>query len=609
MCKSSSNGCNTSKAAINHLCICLRRDSLATYKKYNMKLKKAQFTLTRGLAVLTMLVFILAACNKDEDPSVRPEVTGTNPVNQAGNVALNTTLSATVNVEMDPASINTSTFTLKHGTTSVTGTTSYSGMTASFDPAEDLAPNTLYTATLSTGATNKSGTGLGRNYEWTFTTGAVADIILPAVSATNPADNATGVSLNQAIVIEFSEAMDKTTINTSTVLVKQGSEAVEGTVTYTGTAATFTPTVNFDPNAIYTVTLTTGAKDLAGNAIASNLVSSFTTGAAADVMLPMVNATDPLNNATDIARNKIVALTFSEAMDATTINGETFNLKQGSSSVEGTVSYAGMSANFSPSHVLAASTTYTATITKGAKDLAGNALAADVVWEFTTGGTASSLATVDLGTSGNYVILAQSAINNSSTSAITGDVALSPAAASYITGMALTAATGYATSTQVTGKVFAADMADPTPMNLTTAVGDMVAAYNDAAGRPSPDFLELGTGNLGGKTLAPGLYKWTSTVTLPSDVTVSGGADDIWIFQISGDLTMSSAVQITLEGGAQAKNIFWQIAGQATIGTNAHFEGVILSKTGITFQTSSSINGRALAQTAVILDGNAVTNP
>lgn len=567
------------------------------------------FTLTRVLPLLTMLGLALAGCDKDEDPSVRPKVTATNPVNQATDVALNTSLSTTFNVEMDPASINTSTFTLKQGTTNVAGAASYSGMTASFAPAEDLAPNTLYTATLSKSATNMSGKGSGSDYVWTFTTGALADIVLPVVSAMNPADNQTGVALNQSIVIEFSEAMDKTTINSSTVIVKQGSETVEGTVEYSGTSATFTPTKDFDANAVYTVTLTTGAKDLAGNAIASNLIATFTTGAAADVMLPMVNATDPLNNATGIARNKTVGVTFSEAMDEATLNSETFILKQGTSPVEGTVSYADMTARFTASNVLAANTTYTATITKGAKDLAGNALAADVTWQFTTGGTASTLATVNLGTSGNYVILAQSAINNSSTSAITGDVALSPAAASYITGLALTAATGYATSTQVTGKVYAADMADPTPINLTTAVGDMVAAYDDAAGRPSPDFLELGTGNLGGKTLSPGLYKWTSTVTLPSDVTISGGADDIWIFQISGDLMMSSAVQITLEGGAQAKNIFWQIAGQATIGTNAHFEGIILSKTGITFQTSSSINGRALAQTAVILDSNAVTKP
>lgn len=573
-----------------------------------MKLKNL-FTITRVLPVLSMLLFILAGCDKSEDPSVRPKVTGTNPVNQATNIALNTTLSTTFNVEMDPASINTSTFTLKRGTTNVTGATSYSGLTASFDPAEDLTPNTLYTATISTGAMTKSGAGSGRNYVWTFTTGTVADIVSPTVSEMTPLDNETGVALNHSIVIEFTEAMDKTTINTSTVLVKQNAETVNGTVTYSGTSATFTPAKSLDPNTAYTITLTTGAKDLAGNAITSNLVSSFTTGAADDVMLPMVHSTSPMNDATGVTRNKVLGVTFNEAMDPTTINNETFILKQGSSSVAGTVSYEGMTGSFTPANVIAANTTYTATITKGAKDLAGNPLAADVVWEFTTGGTTSLLAPVNLGTSGNYVILAQSAINNSSTSAITGDVALSPAAASYITGMALTAATGYATSTQVTGKVYAADMADPTPINLTTAVGDMVTAYNDAAGRPSPDFLELGTGNLGGKTLAPGLYKWTSTVTLPSDVKISGGPDDVWIFQISGDLMMSSAVQITLEGGAQAKNIFWQIAGQATIGTNAHFEGVILSKTGITFQTSSSLNGLALAQTAVILDSNALTKP
>jgi hypothetical protein len=137
----------------------------------------------------------------------------------------------------------------------------------------------------------------------------------------------------------------------------------------------------------------------------------------------------------------------------------------------------------------------------------------------------------------------------------------------------------------------------------------MVTAYNDAAGRPSPDFLELGTGNIGGKTLAPGLYKWTGNVTMPTDVTIAGGPNDVWIFQISGNITMSTAVKITLSGGAQPKNIFWQIAGQATFGTTSHFEGIILSKTGITFQTGASINGRALAQTAVILDGNAITKP
>jgi hypothetical protein len=231
------------------------------------------------------------------------------------------------------------------------------------------------------------------------------------------------------------------------------------------------------------------------------------------------------------------------------------------------------------------------------------------VWNFTTGGSSAVLAVVNLGAAANYVIVAKSAINNNSTSAITGDLGLSPAATSYITGFSLTNATGYATSAQVTGKLYAADMAVPTPTNMTTAVNNMLTAYNDAAGRPSPDFTELGTGNIGGKTLVPGLYKWTNTVTIPTNMTIAGGANDVWIFQIAGNLTMSSAVSITLTGGAQAKNIFWQVAGQATLGTTSHFEGNLLSMTGITFQTGASLNGRALAQTAVVLDGNAITKP
>jgi hypothetical protein len=152
-------------------------------------------------------------------------------------------------------------------------------------------------------------------------------------------------------------------------------------------------------------------------------------------------------------------------------------------------------------------------------------------------------------------------------------------------------------------------MATPTDVELTTAVANMITAYNDAAGRPSPDFSELGTGNIGGQTLAPGLYKWTTSVTMPSDVTISGGPNAVWIFQISGDLGMAPAVRINLTGGAQAKNIFWQVAGEATLGTTTHFEGVILSMTAITFQTGASLSGRALAQTAVVLDGNAITKP
>jgi hypothetical protein len=324
---------------------------------------------------------------------------------------------------------------------------------------------------------------------------------------------------------------------------------------------------------------------------------------------PKVISTNPTSNLTGVPRNNAIAFTFSEAMDPTTINNSTFMLKQGSTAVPGTVTYSGTTATFTPTTILAPGTAYTATVTTGAKTPAGIGLASNTVWNFTTGGSTATLAVVDLGAAGNFVIVAKSAINNSSTSVVTGDLGLSPAATSYITGLSLTNATGYATSAQVTGKIYAADMAAPTPVNMTTAINNMVTAYNNAAGRTSPDFSELGTGNIGGKTLVPGLYKWTNNVTLPSDATISGGANDVWIFQISGNLNTSSAVKIILSGGAQAKNIFWQVAGQATLGTTSHFEGNILSMTGITFQTGSSINGRALAQTAVILDASSITKP
>jgi hypothetical protein len=217
---------------------------------------------------------------------------------------------------------------------------------------------------------------------------------------------------------------------------------------------------------------------------------------------------------------------------------------------------------------------------------------------------------VNLGTAGNFVILAKTAVTTTGVTSITGNVGLSPAAASYITGFALTlpAASAFSTSAKVTGNVYAPGYADPTPANLTTAVSDMQTAYTDAAGRAST-VTELGAGNIGGLTLVPGVYKWGTGVTIPTDVTLSGGANDVWIFQIAQNLTMSSGTHIVLLGGAQASNIFWQVAGQTTIGTTAVFNGNILDQTMIALQTGATLNGRALAQTQVTLDSNTVTVP
>jgi Ice-binding-like/Bacterial Ig-like domain len=558
--------------------------------------------------IAILLVVLGAGCKKDTENGINPTVTSTDPVDKATGTGISSKITATFSVAMDPSSITITKFTLQQGTATVSGVVTSMGATATFTPTGNLVPNTICTATI-TGAKDMSGKSLAKDYIWSFTTGAIQDHASPTVTLTDPANNATGVALNHLIVATFSEAMTPATITSSTFTVNQGSTSVAGAVTYTGTTATFTPASNLTGNKIYTVTISTGAKDMAGNALASNYTSSFTTGSVPDNTPPTVSSTDPLNNATDVSRNKAVAITFSEAMNPSTISTSTFTLQHAGIGVSGRVTYSGTIATFAPSTILEAGTTYTATISNAAKDMAGNALAAATYWYFTTGSTTAGLAGVDLGAAGNYLILAETEITNIATSALTGDLGLSPAATSYMTGFALTNATGYATSAQVTGKIYAADMAPPTPINLTTAVNNMLTAYNDAAGRPTPEFSELGTGNIGGKTLTPGLYKWTSTVTIPSDVAISGGPNDVWIFQISGNLTMSSAVKITLSGGAQAKNIFWQVAGEATLGTTSHFEGIILSKTGITFQTGASMNGRALAQTAVILDGNALTKP
>ncbi len=209
------------------------------------------------------------------------------------------------------------------------------------------------------------------------------------------------------------------------------------------------------------------------------------------------------------------------------------------------------------------------------------------------------------------MILAKTSVSTTGVTAIVGNVGISPAAQSYLTGFSetLDATTTFATSPVVTGKLYAADMTAPTPSNLTTAIGCVETAYTDAAGRSLPDFVEKGAGDVSGLTLTPGLYKWGTGVLMTSDVTVSGGPNDTWIFQIAQDVTVADGVAVTLVGGAVPENIFWQVAGQVTLGTTSKFKGIILSKTKIVLQTGASLGGRALAQTAVTLDANAVTQP
>ncbi len=218
---------------------------------------------------------------------------------------------------------------------------------------------------------------------------------------------------------------------------------------------------------------------------------------------------------------------------------------------------------------------------------------------------------VNLGTSGNFVILAKTGISTTGVTSIVGDIGVSPIDSTAITGFGLIMDSSgqFSTSSLVTGSIYAANYGVPTPTTMTTAIGDMQTAYTDAAGRVTPDFSDLGAGEIGGLTLAPGLYKWGTGVTISNDVTINGSSTDVWIFQVAGTLGISNGKQIILIGGAQASNIFWQVAGQTTLGTTSVFEGNILGQTAIVLNTGSTLNGRALAQTAVTADANSVSLP
>jgi hypothetical protein len=332
---------------------------------------------------------------------------------------------------------------------------------------------------------------------------------------------------------------------------------------------------------------------------------------AGDSTAPTVLSTVPANLSSGAGVNAAISAIFSEAMDHATIVAANFTVLNGSTPVPGVVTYdlPNKTARFAPTVVLANGTLYTATLTASVADVGGNTMDASHAWTFTTAAAGLGPAPVLLGVAGNFVILAKAAISTVPASVITGDIGVSPAAETFLTGFSQTKFTGYSTAPQVTGFLYAADMTPPTPTMMTTAVSDMETAYTDAAGRVTPDFVDEGAaGAIGGLTLTAGLHKWASAVTISSNLTISGGANDIWIFQMTGNLNLSNGFDVLLAGGAQSKNIFWQVAGQATIGTNSHFEGVLLSQTAVTLNTGATMNGKILAQTNVALDQATVTD-
>jgi hypothetical protein len=443
------------------------------------------------------------------------------------------------------------------------------------------------------------------------------DLDPPQVIATVPIDSTTGVALNGTINMTFSEAMDPETIVAANYSVVHGATPVAGVVTYDASTYTaiFTPTTDLLASTGYIARITTGAEDAAGNALATDMVWSFVTGSVADNTPPTVVSMVPIDTATGVAVSSVIIAHFSEGMDTATINTANFTVASAGGAVTGIVTYdvGNKNAIFSPSANLAVNTLYTATIRTGVKDLARNALAVNKVWTFTTIIAAGAgPAPVNLRTAGNFAILAKAGISTVPDSIITGDIGVSPIAETGMTGFSQTdTATAYSLSTQVTGFMYAASMAAPTPSNMTTAISNMQTAYTDAAGRPAGTGanLNLGGGTLSGNTLSPGTYTWGTGVNITGDITISGATNDVWIFQIAGTLNLSNGIDVLLGGTAQAKNIFWQVSGAVTLGTSSIFEGTILGQTGITLQTSATVHGRVLAQTLVALQVATVTKP
>ncbi|WP_373184761.1 ice-binding family protein [Halopseudomonas sp.] len=442
------------------------------------------------------------------------------------------------------------------------------------------------------------------------------------IQAVRPISDSTTVDSNKKLAVTFNQAMDGTSINgTSFLLQGDSGPAIVGVVSYDAASRTaiFTPDSGLTDDTLYTATLTTDVEDAAGVALGEDLNWQFTTGSTADTVAPTVTFSTQ-DGAVDVPVNRNISVVFSESVDPTTVSADSFTLvvKNGAA-VNGLVSYSGSTAVFNPTADLQENTVYIATLTTAITDLANpanalSALVTDRSVEFTTTvspAVAQGPDPVPLGTAGNFVILSKTGITTTGVTAITGDIGVSPIDEAAITGFSQTrdASNKFSESDLVTGKIYAANMASPTPTKLTTAISDMELAFNNAAGRSNPTATEVGAGNIGGLTFTPGLYKWGTEVSASSDFSFDGGANDVWIMQISQDLLLGSDVAVQLSGGARAQNIFWQVAGQATLRTGATLSGIVLSKTQIVMETGATFNGRALAQTLVTLDAVTATQP
>lgn len=558
-----------------------------------------------------------------------PIVVSTSPEDGATDVMLNKVVTASFSKVMNPLTLNATTFLLSNGTTPITGTITYSGNTAAFKPSSLLLPNTLYTGTITTGVRDSSGNATASNYTWTFRTGVLLDAIRPTVISTDPTNGTLNVPVNKVITATFSENMDSSSINNTTFLVKNGAATIPGTVTYSGRVATFVPTSNLANNTLYTGTITIGARDVVGNTIATDFNWTFTTVALLDIIKPTVLSTDPSNGATEVPLNKVITATFSENMDPSSIGNASFLVKNGATVISGAVSYTGVVATFVPTSSLAANTVYTGTITTAAKDVAGNTLATDYVWTFTTIPPVVVPPTlIVFGVFGGNAGITNQGVNTVINNGGIGTTA----ASTLITGFHDMITGDVYTETPlnigtVNGRIHTAP---PAPGSAASAIiaaqgfADASALYLSTSPASKPGGIDPGAGELGGLTLAPGVYKSASGTFKISNgnltLDAQGDPNAVWVFQTAAGLTVgiagpTGAKSVIMINGGQPKNVFWHVGSAATIngagggvmvGTIIAYAGVTLSTPGNATQTI--LNGRALSLNASVTMVNTTIN-
>ena len=575
-------------------------------------MKQKNFLVTMAIVLVTLIT----SCAKDdfqETLGLCPTVIRTNPINSATNIPLNQVITVTFNEEIDPSTINSISFSVKAAST-IGGTISYSGTIATFTPTVNLTPNTTYVVKITTAVKDLKGNALQEDYIFTFSTGAT---LQPTVIATSPTSNETGVVLNKIIKATFNMPMDATTINATTFTLKQGTNAILGVVTYSGNNAFFAPNANLIANTVYTATITTGAQNTANTPLAINYVWSFTTGS---IVAPKVIATDPLNNATGVLLNKVVTATFDMAMNPTTISTTTFTLKQGTTLIAGTVTYSGTIASFTPTNPLLANAVFTATITTGAKNLTGIAIATDYVWTFTT--VNPSIAP-NLGSIAQFGAFGGNAgITNQGLNTVVNGSIGTTAASTLVTGFH--DATAIYTETplnvgHVTNAIFTAPPMPGTATSFAIATQGLIdanAAYISISPAAMPGGIDPGAGELGGLTLAPGIYKSASGTFNISNgnltLDAQGDPNAVWVFQTAAGLTVgiagpTGAKSVILTNGALPKNVFWYVGSAATINGagGGTMVGTIIANSGVTLSTAGNavqtiLNGRAISLIASV---------